>query len=96
MKIGVVFPQIEINDDPDTIARIATTAEELGYDHVIVYDHVLGAGTASRPDWTGPYTSASMFHEPFVHPADSHLARWYGGAGDRTCRSDRRRLVSLL
>ena len=66
MKIGAVFPQIEIGDDPDTIARFATTAEELGYDHVIVYDHVLGAGTASRPDWTGPYTSASMFHEPFV------------------------------
>lgn len=66
MKIGVVFPQIEIGDNPDIIARFATTAEELGYDHIVVYDHVLGAGTASRPDWRGPYTSASMFHEPFV------------------------------
>tara|TARA_B100002003_G_scaffold251617_1_gene296269 strand:+ start:6021 stop:6881 length:861 start_codon:yes stop_codon:yes gene_type:complete len=66
MKIGAVFPQIEIGDDPDIIARFATTAEELGYDHIIAYDHVLGAGTANRPDWAGPYTSASMFHEPFV------------------------------
>lgn len=66
MKLGVVFPQTEIGDDADTIARFATTAEDLGYDHIIVYDHVIGAGTASRPDWNGPYTSESMFHEPFV------------------------------
>ena len=66
MKLGVVFPQTEIGSDPDDVARFATTAEELGYDHLIAYDHVLGANTASRPDWQGPYTSKSMFHEPFV------------------------------
>lgn len=66
MKLGVVFPQTEIGDDPDRIAVFATTAESLGYDHLIAYDHVLGASTASRPDWAGPYTSESMFHEPFV------------------------------
>ncbi len=66
MKLGVVFPQTEIGADPDVVARFATTAESLGYDHLIAYDHVLGAGTASRPDWSGPYTSESMFHEPFV------------------------------
>ncbi|MBD3648426.1 MAG: LLM class F420-dependent oxidoreductase [Pseudomonadales bacterium] len=66
MKLGVVFPQTEIGDNPDLIASFATTAESLGYDHIIAYDHVLGAGTASRPDWRGPYTSESMFHEPLV------------------------------
>ena len=66
MKLGVVFPQTEIGADPDVVARFATTAESLGYEHLIAYDHVLGAGTASRPDWSGPYTSESMFHEPFV------------------------------
>ncbi|MEE9282055.1 MAG: LLM class F420-dependent oxidoreductase [Myxococcota bacterium] len=66
MKFGVVFPQTEIGADPDTIVRFATTAEELGFDHLIAYDHVVGANTASRPDWQGPYTSESMFHEPFV------------------------------
>jgi probable F420-dependent oxidoreductase len=66
MKLGVVFPQIEIGDNPDTIAVFATTAESLGYDHIIAYDHVLGASTANRPDWQGPYTDKSMFHEPFV------------------------------
>ena len=66
MKFGVVFPQTEISADPDVIARFATTAEELGFDHILAFDHVLGANTASRPDWQGPYTSKHMFHEPFV------------------------------
>lgn len=66
MQIGVVFPQTEIGDDPDDVAAFATTAEELGYRHLLAYDHVLGANTASRPDWFGPYTSKSLFHEPFV------------------------------
>ncbi len=66
MQIGIVFPQTEIGDDPDDVARFATTAESLGYRHLLAYDHVLGANTASRPDWFGPYTSKSLFHEPFV------------------------------
>ena len=66
MKIGVVFPQTEIGSDPATIARFATTAESLGYDHILAYDHILGASTQSRPDWQGPYTSESMFQEPLV------------------------------
>ncbi|MFP6806392.1 MAG: LLM class F420-dependent oxidoreductase [Pseudomonadales bacterium] len=66
MKIGVVFPQTELGSDPATIARFATTAESLGYDHILAYDHVLGASTASRPDWQGPYTTESMFQEPLV------------------------------
>lgn len=66
MKIGVVFPQTEIGADPDVVAEYAVTAESLGYDHLIAYDHVLGAGTATRPDWKGPYNSESMFQEPFV------------------------------
>jgi len=66
MKIGVVFPQTEIGADPEMVAKFATTAESLGYDHLLAYDHVLGANTASRPDWQGPYTTESMFQEPLV------------------------------
>ena len=66
MKLGVVFPQTEIGTDPAVVAKFATTAEAIGYDHLIVYDHILGASTANRPGWRGPYTSASLFHEPFV------------------------------
>mgnify|MGYP002634201567 CR=1 FL=1 len=66
MQLGVVFPQTEISADPDVVAEFATTAESLGYKHLVAYDHVLGANTASRPDWSGPYTMDSLFHEPFV------------------------------
>jgi probable F420-dependent oxidoreductase len=66
VKIGAVFPQTEIGADPDVVAKFATTAESLGYDHLLAYDHVLGANTASRPDWQGPYTTESMFQEPLV------------------------------
>ena len=66
MKIGIVFPQIEIGSDPDHVRRFATTAESLGFHHLLAYDHVLGANPASRPDWWGPYDVHSLFHEPFV------------------------------
>jgi len=66
MRIGVVFPQTEIGADPAIIRDYAQAAEALGYSHLLVYDHVLGAGTGRRPNWNGPYTAKSMFHEPFV------------------------------
>ena len=66
MRIGVVFPQTEIGSDPVAIRDYAQAVEELGYRHILVYDHVLGANTASRPDWRGAYTSETSFHEPFV------------------------------
>jgi probable F420-dependent oxidoreductase len=43
------------------------TAEGLGYDHVVAYDHVLGAVHEGRtPPLTGPYTEKDPFHEPLV------------------------------
>jgi probable F420-dependent oxidoreductase len=66
MLIGVVFPQTEIGADPAIVRDYAQTAEALGYNHLLVYDHVLGASTTNRPDWRGPYTSDTQFHEPFV------------------------------
>lgn len=66
MQIGAVFPQTEIGADPVAIRDYAQAVEELGYRHILIYDHVLGASTATRPDWRGPYSSETMFHEPFV------------------------------
>jgi probable F420-dependent oxidoreductase len=66
MQVGVVFPQTEIGDDPVVIRDYAQAVEEMGYRHILAYDHVLGASTAARPDWRGPYTSETPFHEPFV------------------------------
>lgn len=66
MRIGAVFPQIESGTDPLAIRDYAQAVEGLGFSHLLAYDHVLGAGTATRPGWSGPYTSESAFHEPFV------------------------------
>ena len=66
MKIGVVFPQTEICNDPAAIRDYAQTAEGLGYSHVLVYDHVLGANPDRPGGWTGPYTHLTPFHEVFV------------------------------
>jgi probable F420-dependent oxidoreductase len=66
MRIGVVFPQTEIGTDPAAIRDFAQAAEELGYQHMLAYDHVIGANPASRPGWHPPYTYRDPFHEPFV------------------------------
>jgi probable F420-dependent oxidoreductase len=65
VRIGAVFPQLEIGADPGVIRRWAQSVEEFGYRHVLAYDHVLGAGVDSRPGWRG-YTSDDSFHEVFV------------------------------
>ena len=66
MRIGVVFPQTEIGSDRVVIKDYAQTAEELGYSHILAYDHVIGANLASRPGWQPPYSHLDTFHEPLV------------------------------
>ena len=66
MRIGVVFPQTEIGTDAAVIREYSQAAEQLSYQHILAYDHVLGANPASRPGWRPPYTHQSTFHEPFV------------------------------
>jgi probable F420-dependent oxidoreductase len=66
MRYGVVFPQTEIGDDPGAVREYAQAIEGMGYEYLLAYDHVLGADTSVRPDWTGPYTAETNFHEPFV------------------------------
>jgi probable F420-dependent oxidoreductase len=66
MQVGVVFPQTEIGSDPAGVRAYAQAIQELGFKHLMVYDHVVGADPASYPGWAGPYTVNSMFHEPFA------------------------------
>jgi probable F420-dependent oxidoreductase len=67
MQIGVVYPQTELGGDPTAVRRIGRAVEDLGFDHLLAYDHVLGAVHADRtPRLTGPYTEHDPFHDPFV------------------------------
>jgi probable F420-dependent oxidoreductase len=66
VRIGVVFPQTELGGDPGAVRAYGQAAQELGYRHLLAYDHVLGADPAVYPGWSGPYDVDTTFHEPFV------------------------------
>ncbi|CCM63841.1 MULTISPECIES: LLM class F420-dependent oxidoreductase [Candidatus Neomicrothrix] len=67
IQVGVVYPQIELNGDPEAVRSLADAVEAQGYRHLVAYDHVLGADHANRePELTGPYDEDDPFHDPFV------------------------------
>jgi probable F420-dependent oxidoreductase len=66
MRIGVVFPQTELGGDAGAVRAYAQRAEELGFTHVLAYDHVAGADPAVHTGWDGPYDVHTTFHEPMV------------------------------
>ena len=66
MQLGAIFPQTEIGVDPAGVRDFAQAAEDLGYEHLLVFDHVLGADASKRESWERPYSSVDTFHEPFV------------------------------
>ena len=66
MRVGVVFPQLEIGTDPARIRYYVEAVEDLGYGHLVAFDHVLGA-TRDRPGGDRfSYDERSLFHEPLV------------------------------
>lgn len=69
MKIGATYPQTELGGDPVALDRIGRAVEALGYDHLLMYDHVVGGVHEDRdpPIWEhGPYTDKHPFHDPLV------------------------------
>jgi probable F420-dependent oxidoreductase len=66
VRTGVVFPQTEIGGDVGAVRTYAQRVEELGFTHVLAYDHVVGADPEVHRGWNGPYDVHTTFHEPFV------------------------------
>jgi len=66
VKIGVVFPQTEIGEDPAVIRDYAQAVEAMGYTHILAFDSVVGANPDRPGGWTSQYTYRHAFHEPFV------------------------------
>jgi probable F420-dependent oxidoreductase len=66
MRIGVVFPQTEIGAAAGSVRAYGTRVEELGYTHILAYDHVVGADPDAHAPWRGPYDVHTTFHEPMV------------------------------
>jgi probable F420-dependent oxidoreductase len=67
MEIGVAYPQYELGGDPLAVQRFGRAVEDLGFAHLLAYEHVLGAVHADRtPQLVGPYNEHDPFHDPFV------------------------------
>ena len=78
MRVGIVFSQADSGTDPEAIRSWVRTAEAAGFEHVLAYDHVLGA-SAERlgpgpfgPFPEPPYTNEHLFHE--IITLFSHLS----------------------
>jgi probable F420-dependent oxidoreductase len=78
LDLGAVFSQADAGTDPHAIRQWAIDAEQAGFQHLIAYDHILGA----TPERLGPgpfggfpnapYTDQHTFHE--ILTLFSHLA----------------------
>jgi probable F420-dependent oxidoreductase len=66
MRIGVVFPQTELGGDASAVRAYGQRVEELGFAHLLAYDHVVGADPAVHAGWDGPYDVRTTFDEPLV------------------------------
>src|SRR5258707_5320040 len=56
MRIGMVFPQTELGGDASAVRAYGQRVEELGFIHLLAYDHVVGADPEVH---TGPWLSRS-------------------------------------
>ena len=70
MNAGAIFPQTECGSDVEVIGEFVRAVEQMGYDHLFVADHVLGADPAhhSHP------SLATYSHEAVVHEALTLMA----------------------
>jgi probable F420-dependent oxidoreductase len=66
VQLGVVFPQTEIGSDFGAIRAYAEGVQELGFEHLLAYDHVVGADRQVHAGWRAPYDVHTTFHEPLV------------------------------
>jgi probable F420-dependent oxidoreductase len=67
MHVGVTVPITELGADLVALRDFIQAAEELGYDHIRLLDHVLGADPQFHPEVPEfPYTHKSYIHEPLT------------------------------
>ena len=66
MQLGAVLPHNEIGTDPGAMKAYAQGVEALGFSHILLYDHVLGADPNRPGGFSGPYDKDVAFHEPMT------------------------------
>src|ERR1700689_451127 len=78
IRIGAAFPATEISADAGQVRAFVEAVGDLGFDHILALDHVLGAYPPAHPEgpalqplpgtsgWENIYDYQTTFHEPFV------------------------------
>lgn len=78
IRIGAAFPTTEIASDRGQIRAFVEAVGDLGFDHILALDHVLGAYPPAHPEgpalqplpgtsgWENIYDYQTTFHEPLV------------------------------
>jgi probable F420-dependent oxidoreductase len=66
MQLGCSLPVVDIGTGAAVLRDYAQAAEGLGFAHLVVPDHVLGANPAAARDGSRVGTTASAYHDPFV------------------------------
>ncbi len=65
MKLSVEFPSVAYREGPAGLLRLARAIEEIGYDHIDIFDHVvMGFPVDGRPP--GPYNPAMPIVEALM------------------------------
>ncbi len=66
MQFGAVLPHHEIGTDVGAIRAYLQGVEAMGFTHLLVYDHVLGADRDRPGGFSGAYDNEVRFHEPLT------------------------------
>ena len=66
MDLGVSLPGKELGTDAVKLRDFVQGAEALGYTHVSVGEHVIGADITHRPGWDLPHTIEGFMRDPFT------------------------------
>jgi probable F420-dependent oxidoreductase len=66
VKLGALFPQAEIGADLGALREYVKAAEDIGYDHLVAYDHVLGVRPVAASAWSDAFAPTDAFYEPLV------------------------------
>ena len=70
LKVGAIFPQTECGTDVGVIAEFVRAVEAMGFDHLFVADHVLGAD----PRFHAHPSLVAYSHESVVHESLTLMA----------------------
>src|SRR5262245_2805046 len=65
MKLAVEFPSVAYREGPDGVARLARAIEDIGYDELDMFDHVI-MGFPIEGRAPGPYPAAMPILEAFM------------------------------